>query len=496
MPRTAKLLAIILVLGVGCSDGAEAARPRKAVLAGTWYPADRDELAESVDSYIAKAKSPTLEGRVIALIAPHAGHRYSGPTAGHAFATLRKGDYDTVVLLAPSHHAAYRGASIAECDAYATPLGNVPLDGPACEKLLKHKLFQRHPTAHRMEHSIEIELPFLQRRLGDFKLVPILVSSLRDDEHVALAKAIREAAPPRTLFVASSDFTHYGARFGYTPFTENIPANLRKLDMGAVDCALKCDAAAFRKYCDDTGATICGRAPVAVLLSLLSRLPEKSKGTLLHYSTSGALTGDWAHTVSYAAVAFTVAQAKATGPLTETEKKALIAIARRTLESVVRTGRKPDAKDFAALLTPTLKKDGAVFVTLNKKGKLRGCIGSLAAHEPLVRNVIRHAENAAVRDWRFPKVSADELADIKIEISYLTPARRIKSLDEMMVGRHGLIIEKGGRRAVFLPQVAPEQGWDRETTAKHLCLKAGLPLDAWKQGATLEVFEAHVFHEE
>jgi AmmeMemoRadiSam system protein A len=232
-------------------------------------------------------------------------------------------------------------------------------------------------------------------------------------------------------------------------------------------------------------------------------LPADAEMHLLHYDTSGHITGDYANSVSYCAVGFCGEWSEAERVAAETEKTELSAadktkllkLARATLTYVLTNWRMPTADQLDVEITPAMKRVSGVFVTLHKKGELRGCIGEIFPIRPLYKAVIAEAINAGLNDYRFPRVKAAELQDIDFEISVLTPPKPIASAADIVVGKHGVVLKKGGRSAVFLPQVAVEQGWDRETMLSELSQKAGLPGDAWREGASFEVFEAIVFGE-
>ena len=465
----------------------QAEKVRQPAVAGRWYPGDEKSLRKVVDDYFEKAKIPELEGDVVGIIAPHAGYMYSGQCAAYAFKPVVGKKFSRVIILAPSHRAYFHGASIPDYTHYKTPLGLIELDRPICEALLGEKLISTHPKAHRSEHSLEIELPFLKQAIGDFKLVPILVSEMTKDECYSLGKALKKYISEDTLLVASSDFTHYGSNFGYLPFTTNIKANIRKLDQGAIEHILDRDLEGFLEYKRKTGTTICGFRPISILLAAL---PEDAGGHLLHYYTSGDITGSYRNSVSYAAIVFT----KGDFRLSEKEKEVLLCLCRSTLESFLKEGKTPTATEAGIELTPALNKKSSAFVTLTNAGRLRGCMGHTSRDLPLYEAVI-NATRRAANDPRFRlnPVALEELESIQIEISVLSPLRNISKPEEIVIGRDGVLIVKGNCGALYLPQVAPEQGWDRQTMLRHLCLKAGLPLDAWKENCDLFVFTTECF---
>lgn len=469
-------------------------------LAGSWYPAGREELAGQINAFLEAVDQEKVEN-VRALILPHAGYRFSGQTAAYGLRQIRGAKCKRVIVMGPSHATAMRNvASIGDYTHYATPLGELPLDLEFIAKLRQSSYFQNIPQAHAREHSVQIELPLLQHVLGEFKLVPIVVGQLDLEVARGIGAVLSGLLDGETLVIASSDFTHYGPNYRYIPFRQDVEAGIRKLDMGACEPIREKDAAGFDAYCKRTGATICGRHPVTVLLSMLG---PNAKAKLLHYDTSGRITGDFRNSVSYLSMAYSFAgdwpkgRAAAAPPrqaaFTQAERAQLLALARQTLEAAV---ARPKAKEPEIAPTPAMKADRGVFVTLNKHGALRGCIGNIYPVGSVHSGVRRNALNAAFEDPRFRPVGADELKDLHIEISVLTPPRRVAGHADIELGRHGIILSRAGRSAVFLPQVATEQGWNLEQTLTYLARKAGLPADAWREGAELKVFEAEVFGEE
>jgi MEMO1 family protein len=497
-PRRAVTLVMTLVLiGVPMTAkkvfGQTDEKTRPAVCAGSWYPGDRVSLASEVDRLLAQAKPPALDGRPRAIIAPHAGYRYSAPTAAAAYACLREQSYKRVIVLAFSHREAgsYQGVDVPkDLTAYATPLGDVPLDREFCNKLLKTPLFAAHPGVGAAEHSLELQLPFLQRTLKEFKLVPLLVGQMDDAQCARLAQAIVPLLDDDTLLVVSSDFTHYGANFRYLPFRDNVPEKLRELADNAARPIERCDYDGFDKHLNDTQDTICGREPILLLLRILS-MQGGAKAVRAAFDTSGSMTDDWSSSVTYQSFVFT----HAPGTLKAAEREELLRLARLTVTRHLRGDGPPEVD--AAQLGAGARRDGACFVTLTNRGDLRGCIGNMEARGPLYQAVIDNAI-AACKDYRFADhpVTTDEVKDLHIEISYLTPMREVKNIEEIVIGRHGLLISRHGQRGVLLPQVAYERGWTRAEFLAQTCRKAGLPPDAWKDSAaTIQSFEAEVFGE-
>jgi len=472
----------------------------RSPLAGTWYSAEPNALRREIAGYFEKA-SVKPRSDIVALILPHAGYAYSGTTAAHGVKTLERA-YKRAIVIGPTHRLPMEDVlSVPRATHYETPLGQVPLDTALIEKLLEYPLFQNVPAAHQGEHSVQIEIPLLQYKLGSFRLVPIVTGRCSHETVARAGRILAGLIDEDTLLVASSDFVHYGPRYQYVPFTDNIAENIKKLDMGAYEFIASIDARGLLGYRRSTGATICGCVPVAVLLAALS---QETRAELVHYTTSGEMTGDYTNSVSYLAVTFNGQWAdgeRVGGPrsgrgLTDQEKAVLLSLARQTIRYGLDHRRAPQPSDLDVTVTESLERPRAAFVTLKKHGQLRGCIGDIFPQRPLYKSVLANAIYAAFGDRRFQPLQADEFNDIRIEISALTAPESVASPYEIRIGTDGMVLRKGGRSAVFLPQVAPEQGWDLATTLEHLSRKAGLDADAWKQGAGFEVFQAEVFGEE
>ena len=469
----------------------------RSSLAGTWYSDDPNALRQQLDGFFQKADVKPTEN-VVALILPHAGYTWSGQTAAFGLKTTEK-QYKRVVVIGPSHRTDMEEiVSVPQATHYETPLGQIPLDTEFMNRLLKFPMVQNVPAAHQGENSIEIQVPITQYRQGDFKLVPIVAGQCSFETIERIGAALRSLVDGDTLVIASSDFVHYGPNYGYVPFDKDVPGQLKKLDMGAYERIAALDAKGFMEYTQKTGATICGRIPIAILLSMLGKTAEAH---LAQYATSGELTGDFTNSVSYLAVVFTgqwQAQRQSepqpnAAELTEQDKKQLLTLARKTMVYALQNRRVPEAADLDVTISAAMQRPRAAFVTLTKDSMLRGCIGDIFPQRPLYKSVIINAIHACVNDRRFPPVSEDELRDIHIEISALTLPSPIASPDQIRIGIDGVILNKEGHSAVFLPQVAPEQGWNVEQMLTHLSLKAGLGPDDWRDGASFEAFQAQVF---
>ncbi len=499
--------AVFAALTVAAATAAAATRP--PAVAGGFYTDDPVQLRAQVKQML--DPTPSRKG-ARALVVPHAGYAYSGAVAGRAFATLDGAAVRRVILLGPSHHRSFSGAALPArgIAAFSTPLGDVPLDMEALALLRGDPDFKGPAAAHDPEHSLEVELPFLQVVAPKAEIVPILVGQIDDLEHARrMAKALMPLLGPTTVVVGSSDFTHYGARYGWTPFDEpNLAPRLLQLGRVTAGRLAALDPEGFWHQVEVSGDTVCGARPLAVLVELLAHGLD-GRGDLLDLTTSGEVTGSWDLSVTYAGVAFFGAWTSwrdevqpTLSEISSTQGAQVVALARATLESYL-THDGSIAEWYA---TPhdgsVLRAPAGAFVTLNHRGKkpadpgrLRACMGVIEARQPLEQAVVQAAVWAA-QDPRFPQLEAEELDDLDVEVSILSPSLPVPGPEAITIGTHGIILSKGGHRALFLPQVATEQGWDLETTLDHLARKAGMPADGWRRGAGFEVFTAQVFAEE
>ncbi len=516
------LIFLLPILAFSCMPNEKSYSTRKAAFSGSWYKGSKEELNKSLTEFLNAVKSSEFDGHITALISPHAGYTWSGKCAAAGFKCIQNKDYRRVFILGFSHHYPIQGAAVSVFEYYETPLGKIEVDRDICQKLLQKKdIFSTHRKAEEVEHSIENQLPFLQKTLEKFKIIPVLIGNLRKEEdYKVVASALKEFIDPYTLFVISSDFTHYGKNYRYLPFRENVKESLEALDKGAISRITEVDFKGFQKYLQETGDTICGRNPIGVLLQLLD---ENSKGTLLMYYRSADLTGDFSNSVSYAAIAFSTTTSDkkklphnpilqddlpnpeveksspllANDSLTEIEQETLLRIARETLISHLTDSKSLDPFLQKVNLTNRMKEKRGVFVTIKKSGHLRGCIGYIEGIKPIFEAVIDNTRSASTRDYRFPPMRASEIDKVKLEISVMTPLKRIHSTNEVKVGRDGLVIEHRGKRGVLLPQVATENGWGREQFLNAICRKAGLPETTWKtEKPIIRTFSAQVFGEE
>jgi len=498
MRRWFFLLPLLLVLLLGAARGERRGGMvkgpiRESVIAGSWYPGDPEVLRGQVLQFLAEATPPPIEGELVALISPHAGYMYSGQVAAYAYKLLKGKRYDVVVIVAPSHRAYFRGASVYPRGGYRTPLGIVPVAERLTERLREAcPLVDYVPQAHAQEHSLEIQLPFLQVVLGDFELVPLVMGEHDFYTCEELAKAIVEVVKgERALLVASTDLSHFH------PYPQAVA-----LDKVVLEHVEAFDPEGLSRDLRSGRCEACGGGPMVAVM-LAAKALGASGAKVLKYANSGDVTGDRSSVVGYMAAAIYRGggAAEAGDPregkvgvdlgLTEEEKEKLHEIARTVIRNKVLGEPIPEFH----ITSPRLKEPRGVFVTIKKHGQLRGCIGYVRAIKPLWQAVADMAEAAAFQDPRFPPVRVDELGELEIEISVLTPLREIKDPEEIEVGKHGIMIERPPYYSgLLLPQVATEYGWDRETFLEQTCIKAGLPPNAWRDPATrIYIFSAEIF---
>lgn len=474
-----KWTAAILLLSAAWTVRGQGLRP--PAWAGQFYEADKARLSATVEGFLAAATPPPVAGEIKALIVPHAGYVYSGRTAAFGYKLVQGKNYETVVILGPSHRVGFAGASIWPDGAYATPLGPAEVDAGAAAVLAKAGGFAFVPEAHSEEHSVEVQVPFVQKALPRAKIVPVVLGFPAEATVRRLASALAELAKSRTLLVvASTDLSHFLDEAG-----------AKALDRSTVDLIREMKTTALLRDLERPDSNrMCGQAAVLAVL-LYAQKWSRPKVEVLRTADSTEGGGPPDRVVGYMSAAVTAggaAPAPAFG-LTADEKKELLRLAKRAVETYVREN-KVLAEETA---NPNFLAARGAFVTLKRRGELRGCIGFTDPIMPLAQAVVRCAILAATQDPRFAPVSEAELRGLGYEVSVLSPLQKIDDPRLVRVGRHGLVVSWGESRGLLLPQVAVENGWDREEFLAQACLKAGLPRDAWKKGAEIHVFEALVF---
>ena len=492
-----KLLTIIIaVMMMNTCNGNVAKEPivRPATQANRFYTGDAKELSEEVDSFLTIHAKDKKYKHVAALIVPHAGYYFSGNVAAAAYQSIPDDvQYKRIFLLGPSHHEWLDGASVnTEYDYYSTPLGNVKVDVETARLLTNtdgtdktDSVFFYNPKAHDREHCLEVQLPFLQRRFGEVPpIVPIIISTNDFRKLQKIAEVLKPYMTEENLFIVSSDFSHYpkyedacevDARTGKAVETGDVERFIAQLEENA------------RSGVKNLATSACGELAIATLMLMMQDGSYEVKHLL--YQNSGDIDNhDHSRVVGYHAFAIL---RKSEFSLNDEEKRMLKDIALTSIK---------DSLDGKRIAQPILNSKFSIlnsrcgaFVSLHKHGRLRGCIGHFGEDVPLHEIVAEMARAAAFEDPRFMPVTRDELDDIDIEISVLTPMRRIESLDEFQLHKHGIYIKKGYRSGTFLPQVADEVNWTKEEFVGHCAQdKAGIGWDGWKD-AELYVYEAIVF---
>jgi len=473
---------------------------RPPAVAGAFYPADKNILARQIDDFLSQTEEAKIEDNLKMLILPHAGYDYSGPVAAYGFKQLAGKNFKTVILIGPSHQDWFFGAALANDDYWQTPLGKVQIDKELGQKLSQEdkNIFIRE-QAHQNEHCLELMLPFLQKVLKDFKVMPIIISQADDKFLSSLAQTIKKHLSEDDLVIISSDLSHYPA---YEDAQRADQKTIQGILSGSVQDFEKAVQENMAQELPNLDTCACGEEPIKAGL-YLAREMGWNKIKLLNYANSGDSSGDLSRVVGYAAIAFNNNQGVNKETLTLAEKQTLLKIARQSIENQL-NGKKTSIDDGD--LTEQLKQPQGAFVTLNKNDQLRGCMGRIIEEkEPLYQVVAEMAKVAAFEDPRFYPVAKEEIKEINIEISVLSPLEKITDpFKEIEVGKHGVIVSArggstfGGQKGgVFLPQVATENNWDLETFMNELCEhKANLPRNAWKTGdVDLYVFSAEVFGE-
>ena len=488
----------------GCKGQTQAPVVRPATQANRFYTGDARELSEEVDSFLTLHRNDAKYNNVAAVIVPHAGYYFSGNVAASAYMAIdAKKQYKRIFLLGPSHHEWLDGASVnTEADYYATPLGNVKVDHETAVFLTNtnrtnntnnfsntdgmDSVFRYRPEAHDREHCLEVQLPFLQRMFKEVPpIVPIVISTNDYDKLKRMSEVLEPYFTDENLFVMSSDFSHYPS---YEDAYEVDAKTGKAVESGDVEEFIATINANARSGKRNLHTSACGEFAIITLMLMLDGQYEVKH---LMYQNSGDIDNhDHSRVVGYHS--FAILRKDSTSfTLSDADKKALKEIALNSIRDSL-DGKSIAQPTLTSDLSPLTSKCGA-FVSLHKHGHLRGCIGHFGEDYPLHEIVAEMARAAAFEDPRFMPVTRDELDDLDIEISVLTPMRRIQSLDEFELHRHGIYIKKGYRSGTFLPQVADEVNWTKEEFVGHCSQdKAGLGWDGWRD-AELYVYEAIVF---
>lgn len=475
---------------------------RPAYNAGTFYPATAAEITTQITKFLKNAGEKTPNGQPFGIIAPHAGYVYSGPVAAYVYREVQGQKYDAVIVISPCHVEYFPFAAVYPGDAYLTPLGKVTVDRKlAAECVTADGLVKFANNGHlsrkfdRAEHSLEIQMPFLQTVLPNTPIVPIVIGTQDWKVLKSLGEKLGQLLSEKNiLIVASSDFSHYH------PYSE-----CQKIDQRAIASLKQLDPQNFYQGLTDKSFEACGGGPITALL-IAAQKRNNPKIEILNVANSGDVPrGDKSGVVGYVAAAFYNYKNQSNevknmpdnqlnkGELTREEQIWLLDLAEATVTACVNKKPLPDPQD----VPDKFRVKRGAFVTLEKNGELRGCIGYILPILPLYQTVIEMAQSAALHDPRFSPVSPSELKNITVEISVLTVPETITDPAMIEVGKHGIIMKRGYAQGLLLPQVATDYGWDRETFLEHTCQKAGLPRNAWKDKDTeIQIFSAQVFNRE
>ncbi len=538
------LLACMLIALPNCSKTQKYTPPPRVVhesaLPEGWYPKDAEILKKDIEQYLTFAHHffsvPLKSTDVRALIVPHAGMYFSGLCAASSYQSLLEADekqsyeqrknktISRVVILAPTHGTFYNGIALPDYTVYQTVFGEIPVDTQAVEKLKKCHLCREYGEAHDKEHSLDIQLPFLQSVIKDFSIVPLVVGFIPPEDVGTLVEHLQRIIDDTTLVVVSSDFIHHGKMYEYEVFDKHITANIRMLDSFAVQTITHQSLEAFENLLEQTNANICGREAIKLLLALMQTpvLADTNVHLGCYYTSAHiqlARNDQWnmrwlfdevpdrlaQSCVSYAGLVVAKKQHDNVLmiPLTGYEERALVHMARATIENVFKEQQDKLTERLASpLVSLGLMQRAGAFVTLNtKNGQLRGCIGRIVSDEPLFQTVVDMSLAAAFNDSRFKPIEVEELDKVLFDVTVLTPPHTVNSYKDIVIGKHGVVLNKKDKSgavyasAVFLPQVPRDYHWDLQTTLEQLSLKAGLGHDDWKKDCSFEVFEGIELHE-
>jgi len=467
---------------------------KNADFAGSWYPSNSQELSSMLNGFIAQAEKKEVNGEILGLISPHAGFVYSGPVAAYGYKLIQGKIINTAIIVGFNHRFGHEGIAVCDYDSYKTPLGEVPIDVELSNKIImQNKKIYSLKKAFNNENSTEMQVPFLQTAISGFKLVIIQMGEQSLENCKILADALSEVLKGRDDFIliASTDMCHY------LPYE-----TANEMDSSTISIIKSFDPVNF--YTESSlksHALMCGYGAVCAVMTACKILGA-DEIALLKYANSGDTAFDKRSVVGYMSAAFIKnkkLESEIKNPneednnmLNESERKKLLELARNTITSYLMNRKKLSIKED----DPILNKEMGAFVTLHKHGELRGCIGNMVGRGPLYLT-IRDMAIAATGDSRFMPVTPDEMKDIDIEISVLSPLEKIDDPNIIVPGKHGVIVRDSFNSGVYLPQVATETGWSREQFMNSLCgSKAGMSPDAWKKGkCEIYIFTAEVFGE-
>jgi len=473
---------------------------RQPVAAGRFYSAGKEALTSDLKTLFDECKKPKAKYTIRAIVAPHAGYVFSGRITAAAFSAIdREHIYKNIFIIGSSHVMSFDGASVYNTGDYITPLGRAVVNKEIAERLInENKVFSFSTAAHIQEHSIEVQVPFIQYYFADVpSIVPIIIGTNNESTIKKIAEALKPWFTPDNLFVISSDFSHY------PPYNEAIAVDnstATGIISGDPQTFLKTLKNNSLKNIDGLATSMCGWTSGLTLL-YLSGSDKNLEYKILDYCNSGdSELGDKERVVGYNAIALydkskqnKEKDQSNSFSFNNEERRKLFEIAKTSISAKL-NGTKMGELD-AKNIPDKLRMNYGAFVTLKIKGTLRGCIGRFISSEPLYEVVRASALSSAFEDPRFPPLTKDEYAKTDIEITVLGPLQRISGPDEIILGKHGIYIKKDFRSGTMLPQVAIEQGWTVEQFLGYTSRdKAGLGWDGWKS-AELYIYEGVVLED-
>ncbi|HUS86569.1 MAG TPA: AmmeMemoRadiSam system protein B [Bacteroidales bacterium] len=493
---------LILILTSMSGEAQNRDKERMPAVSGSFYPGNERQLSAELEKLFDNVTRDDFPWAVRAIISPHAGYTFSGSVAASAFSSIPETfDYENVFIIGSSHRVSFAGASVYREGYYITPLGRLKVNADIAQDLIENSsVFSYYPQAHETEHSIEVQLPFLQFRFGnDIPIVPVIIGSTNTATCKNIANALQPYFNNKNLFIISSDFSHYPP---YDIANELDKETADNLMAGDPDRFIEYMNNSYKSKIDGLATRMCGWTSGLVLLYLTD--PHKSlEYKHITYKNSGDTPyGDRSGVVGYHAIAVVdnnpgtkviYGNKEAAFSLSNEDEKDLIEIARNNIRSVLYEGRylETDPSQFSQKLHEPL----GAFVTLNLDGKLRGCIGRFIPDEPLFEVVKQMSASAAFSDTRFTPLTKDEFEKVTIEISVLGPLKKVSNIDEIELGKHGVYLRNDTRSGTFLPQVAEGKDWTVEEFLGYLARdKAGLGWNGWKD-AEIFVYEAYIFGE-
>ena len=502
--RWAIVFTLVLVgCGLSAQPGPQSDTVRQPAVAGQFYPETAARLQGAIEAFLHDAVPPRPE-RPIAILVPHAGYIYSGQIAADAFRQAGAHHYDTVVIIGTNHtDPEFTRVAIHPGAAFRTPLGTVPIDDGLRNELIRQDGdCVADARVHAHEHSVEVQVPFVRYLFPAAKIVPVVIGRPEVGLCTRFGRALARAAKDRQiLIVASSDLSHYPSAVNASVVDRRTLESVAALDPTRLKTVTRQQ---MDRALPELATCACGEGPIMAAIEAAVALGATHATVVSYANSADVAVGDPSRVVGYGAVVMTagergsdttaltrVVSPDASSPLQPQDKKTLLVLARETLRRFLNT----DTLPLPRADSPRLLRSNGVFVTLRKRGELRGCVGQTVPSAPLPRLTEMMALAAAFNDTRFEHVRADELKDIDVEVSVLTPFRSVANASAIVIGRDGVLLRKGGRSAVFLPEAATEQGWDRDQLLDNLCVKAGLSAGCWRTGAELSVFQADAFSE-